>query len=67
MSGVILLLADGRSVRGPVVKCKSCGADIIWGKTLAGKPCPYSVEHQDSHFKDCPNASSHSKTDRGKP
>jgi hypothetical protein len=42
-------------------KCKSCEADIYWGKTAAGKANPYDWGTEASHFTTCPNASQHSK------
>lgn len=42
-------------------KCKSCDADIYWGKTATGKPNPYDWGTEASHFTTCHNASQHSK------
>jgi hypothetical protein len=45
--------------------CRSCGAKIIWAKTLQGKAIPLSVasiewrgkeRYANSHFSDCPDA-----------
>lgn len=54
--------------------CRSCGASIIWLKTMAGKnmPVDYDSVHSlettfnpkgghVSHFSTCPNASRHRK------
>lgn len=37
-------------------KCRSCGAPIVWGKTPAGKVCPFDWESGVSHFQTCPDA-----------
>lgn len=54
--------------------CRSCGAQIVWMKTAAGKNMPVdaeTVEHGDeqfdskrhvSHFSTCPNAAQHRST-----
>jgi hypothetical protein len=46
--------------------CRSCQAPIVWGKTAAGKDCPYDVDHNGdattiSHFTTCPDAGDWSK------
>lgn len=43
--------------------CKSCGKEIFWVKTEAGKNMPVSMETKESHFADCPNADQHRKKD----
>ena len=45
-------------------KCRSCGASIIWGKTAAGKACPFDLATGESHFKTCPQAVEWSKTSK---
>ena len=53
-----------------VVRCRSCGARIVWVRTEAGKAMPLSlatVETRDgvryalTHFADCPDAKDWSK------
>jgi len=60
-----------------MAKCKTCGAEIVWGITAAGKKVPMDppekrfvegsvgrVEVQDtwlSHFATCPQADLHRK------
>ena len=56
-----------------IVKCKSCGADIVFLRTKKGSQMPVdagTVEHDDyqfdykkhtSHFSTCPNADKHRK------
>jgi hypothetical protein len=48
-----------------IEKCKSCGAEIVWARTDAGRAIPLSlktVQTRDgvayllSHFADCPEA-----------
>jgi hypothetical protein len=48
-----------------IEKCKSCGAEIVWAQTEAGRPIPLSlatVQTRDgrqwllSHFADCPES-----------
>lgn len=50
--------------RPVVVLCKSCGADIVWGKTQNGRACPADARpvagKYYSHFETCPNAQRHS-------
>lgn len=41
-------------------QCRSCDSAIYWGKTAAGKPCPYDWGTETSHFTTCPNAAQHS-------
>lgn len=45
--------------------CRSCGHAIWWGTTLAGKRCPFDVEHGQpttiTHFSTCPQARSWTK------
>jgi hypothetical protein len=42
--------------------CRSCGAEIWWGKTAAGKRCPFDIAEGKhtavSHFSTCPQAGS---------
>lgn len=57
----------------PVVRCKSCGADIVWFKTPAGRNMPvnaagvyeadsaYDPAKHMSHFVTCPQAGMHRK------
>ena len=45
-----------------VNKCKSCGAEIEWMRTPAGKLMPVSVATGLSHFQDCPQAKDWSKS-----
>lgn len=43
-------------------KCRSCGAEIYWVKTKAGKSMPIERTASGdmiSHFATCPNASKH--------
>lgn len=52
-------------------ECRSCGAQIVWMKTAAGKNMPVDAEtvesgdtefdgkHHVSHFSTCPNAAQH--------
>lgn len=56
-----ITLTDGREITGPIVHCKSCNAEIIWGKTVNDRNCPYSVEHLASHFADCVSRDQHKK------
>lgn len=59
-----------------ITKCRSCGALIWWGVTLAGKRCRFNVEISGidretlkpvyeqttvSHFSSCPDARSWTK------
>lgn len=46
--------------------CRSCKAEIWWGTTEKGKPCPYDVDLEgnrtsQSHFVSCPDAGAWSK------
>jgi hypothetical protein len=45
--------------------CRSCGALVWWGKTAAGKPCPFDVvdgaRTAVTHFSTCPQAKDWSK------
>ena len=52
-----------------MAKCRSCGAEIVWVKTLQGKNMPIDAETDDgsglfdhnvhvSHFATCPDAPS---------
>ena len=52
-------------IGGQVEACRSCGAQIVWAVTAAGKRVPLSlvtVQRRDgvvyclSHFTDCPDA-----------
>lgn len=52
------------------VRCKSCGAAMVWGTTSRGKVIPLSVASAIEvdgerwafpHFVDCPNAKQHKK------
>lgn len=65
-------LPDGRAVAAYRIEtvtakfCKSCGREIVWGTTEAGKRCPYDADECGhatavSHFTTCPNAKQHSK------
>ena len=58
-------------------QCKSCGADIIWIRTVAGKQSPCdkkfrnvttadgrTVRGHESHFSTCVNANTHRKEKR---
>jgi hypothetical protein len=51
--------------RARVEHCRSCGAQIWWGRTKAGRACPFDIvdgRHTAiTHFSSCPNARSHSK------
>jgi len=65
---------------GVVTSCRGCGNRIIWGKTLAGKNIPLSIDHPKatwqgagadaqciqapSHFTDCPAANQFSGRNR---
>lgn len=40
----------------PHKKCRSCGADIEWRLTTAGKRCPYDAGSETSHVATCPQA-----------
>jgi len=60
-AGEYVIPNDGRTT----MPCRSCGAEIIWTKTAAGKPIPLSVatiEERDgvryalTHFADCKDA-----------
>lgn len=42
-------------VVGGRAQCRSCGAEIWFVKTKAGKSAPYTAEAL-SHFADCPGA-----------
>ena len=58
-----------------MANCRSCGAEIIWLKTKAGKNMPVDLPHPGaieadtvfdsdrhiSHFARCPNADEHRK------
>lgn len=59
---------------GQISKCKSCGADIGWGITKAGKKMPFDADKTFqrcfernanyfviSHFGTCPDAAKFSK------
>lgn len=46
----------------PINHCRSCGAEIVWQRTEAGKAIPVSVATGESHFRDCPQASQWSKS-----
>lgn len=51
--------------------CRSCGAEIVWLKTAAGKNMPvdaetfetgdelFDIKRHTSHFATCPNAAAH--------
>lgn len=50
--------------------CKSCGAEIVWARTPAGRTTPLAlsttqrrdgVTYAQSHFLDCPHAADWSK------
>lgn len=43
--------------------CRSCGAEIWWIRTKAGKRMPMN-RLAESHFVDCPHADAHRKTRR---
>lgn len=45
----------------PVKACNSCGADIVWIVTAAGKRMPVDARTHESHFATCPNAAHHRK------
>ncbi|KKK70334.1 hypothetical protein LCGC14_2925040 [marine sediment metagenome] len=60
----------------PGATCSSCGADIVWGKTKAGKRIPLDaapigglmneetgevMRLRQTHFATCPNAKEHRK------
>lgn len=49
----------------PVVYCRSCGAEIWWGKTPKGNVNPFDVTGGQrtniTHFSTCPDASRWSK------
>lgn len=54
----------------PIQHCRSCGAPVWWGRTAAGKRCPFDVMRQEgfeagdvsevrtpiTHFSTCPQA-----------
>jgi hypothetical protein len=44
----------------PARSCRSCGADIWWIVTAAGKKMPVDADGT-SHFATCPNAAQHRK------
>jgi len=48
-----------------IAYCRSCGAEMVWGKTAAGKACPFDVidgkPTHISHFSTCPDAKRWSK------
>lgn len=44
-----------------MANCRSCGAEIEWKKTAAGKLMPVDKDTGESHFATCPNAASHRK------
>jgi ssDNA-binding Zn-finger/Zn-ribbon topoisomerase 1 len=62
-----LPLFDDAPAPVPQVKrCRSCGADVVWGYTLKGARCPFNVDAdgrptQQSHFETCPQARTWSK------
>jgi hypothetical protein len=41
-----------------IERCRSCGAAIWWGRTRAGKACPFDVigleRTAQTHFSTCP-------------
>ena len=49
-----------RTKSGPngerITACRSCGAEIYWGVTAAGRRVPISVATGTTHFADCPDA-----------
>ena len=51
-----------------IVRCRSCDAEVYWGDTAKGRPCPYNVVNgeatTESHFRTCPQAGSWSKKER---
>jgi hypothetical protein len=47
-----------------LMRCRSCSAWIYWAETPAGKRVPIALATGESHFKDCPFASSHSRRRR---
>lgn len=48
-----------------MARCTSCHKVVYWGKTKAGKPCPFDdPARTESHFRTCPSASKHSKSSR---
>jgi hypothetical protein len=65
-------MSEGRELQGVVIDqqasishCRSCGGRIWWGRTAAGKRCPFDVHIEDltrpvrttiTHFSTCPDA-----------
>ena len=45
-----------------VNRCKSCGAEIEWMRTPAGKLMPVNASDGLSHFTSCPDAQKWSKS-----
>ena len=37
-------------------RCRSCGADIVWSKTLTGRTMPIDIDLKTSHFATCPQS-----------
>lgn len=69
-----MTIAEGIRRRHPfTVQCRSCGADIVWFRTKAGKRMPVDeattqptdredqldLERHTSHFATCPDADQH--------
>lgn len=55
-------------------RCRSCGAEVWWGRTPNGKAIPLSCERSrvvngvtfaEAHFADCPQSSDWRKRERG--
>lgn len=48
-----MTVIDTRGERGT---CRSCGAEILWIVTSAGKRAPMNLDGTTSHFATCPQA-----------
>ena len=49
-------ILEAQAIASKKSKCRSCNADIVWGKTSNGKSCPLDYATGQSHFKTCPQA-----------
>jgi hypothetical protein len=58
-------MTEGRALDGvqvddsaPIKRCSACGAELWFGRTKAGKPCPFDVVDGQkttvTHFSTCP-------------
>ena len=47
------------------VLCKTCQAEVYWGKTANGSNCMFDWGTNTSHFKNCPDATQHSSKGNG--